>query len=346
MKKLTIYEKTIAVLFSIFSVIFSMSIVKELTSHIESYFLVVLAIFIASFLVYNEVVKVRELKKLFKKEAYNGYLLGASLFLSIVLSSVGIYFWVNKTHDISNEILVNKSQELAVLESEYILDTEDFENTQEYLDLKSNIEFWMTKSAGTLAERTQIRERIDSYQRELINSKSGYNQNVLTLINKRDDEKAARIEAINAKYDAMFSDSGRNNRISLLFLTLIVITEGLIILLNRDLSHKQLKLDEYNNSELIKNYRVFKNILSTLYLTKKKNSKVIIGMFQQSYINTKDRKTYIIPFEQMKMLYNSMVAAGTLRIKDLITGEGVLLCDYNDAIKKLDHYHKIVRETT
>ena len=60
--KIKTIEKIPAILFSIFSVLFSMSIVKELYNLVEIYFLVVLVVFIASFLIYNEVVKVRELK--------------------------------------------------------------------------------------------------------------------------------------------------------------------------------------------------------------------------------------------------------------------------------------------
>jgi hypothetical protein len=337
-KEIKLIEKIPTILFSIFSVLFSMSILKELYTQIEFYFLIVLGIFITAFLIYNEYVKVRELKKLYMRTSYSSFLLTSTLIISISLSSLGIYFWTNKNHKITNEILIEKSKELAILDVKYNqIKYPAFETTKEYDDLINNIDYWKKKSAASLEERNLIRERIDEFQKTLIKKRDQYK---ISIQNKKQEsllEKESTKNLIENKYLAMSNDKDRNEYISLIFLVMVLITEGLIIMLNRDLSHKEILINQYNNSDFTKEYFLFKLIFETLYLRKKVNSKINIRDFMISNLNQVGVNYYRIGFDKMKIFYNGLHASNVAVITNKL-GDAKLLHEKKIAMKKLDDY--------
>lgn len=345
LKRIKLIEKIPALLFSVFSIIFSLSILKELYSMVETYFLIALGVFIVSFLIYNEIVKVRELRNLFSNKSYSKLLLSITLLISISLSSLGIYFWTNKTHVIENDVLINKSNELNSIEIQYnSIEYPLFETTQQYKDLQSNISYWQKKSAGSLKERTQIRNRINSYQNTLIKERSNYDDLIKSKKQIKLKEKQIAIAGIKNKYKAVTNNSDRNNNISLIFLVMILITEGLIVMLNKDLCAKQLKIDDFNKSDGIKKYFLFKSILSTIYLTKNKDKLINIREFMLSNLNVISKGQYRLDFDTMKLFYNGLHSSNVVNIVDSKEGTAKLLHNEKYALKKLDKYFKRVGE--
>jgi len=348
LKKLSVLDKTPAIVFSVFSVIFSLSILKELYTQVEFYFLIILGTFITSFLIYNEIIKVRELKKCFLNKKYSKIFLYSTLLISITLSSIGIYLWTNKTHKISNEILINKTKEIASIEKEYnSIKYEMFEETENYKNLIKNIDYWENKSAATLDERTTIRERIDYFQKTLVNERNSFNNTIEIKRILTNNEKENAMNSVENKYKVLANNSERNNYISLIFLTMVLITEGLIILLNKDLSHKELTFNEYNSKGWVKKYLLFRTIFSTLYLRKKEGAMIGIRDFTISNLNKIDKDIHRIDFFTMKMFYNSLHAANVITITDSLTGDAKLLHSKKKGIKLLDNYfknHELINE--
>ena len=88
---------------SVFSVFFALSITIELKQHIDTWLFIVLSIFIVFFLIVNEVIKVTNIWKLHQYEFKNLITFIITFTLSLSLSGVGIYLWVNKSEVINNK---------------------------------------------------------------------------------------------------------------------------------------------------------------------------------------------------------------------------------------------------
>jgi branched-subunit amino acid ABC-type transport system permease component len=120
---------------SVFSVIFAMSIVYEFRNHIDFWLVGVLSIFIAFFLIVNEVIKVRSIKNVHNGNNKALFSFIFTFVISIALSGTGIYLWVNKTQDINSKSLIDKTVKVNDIKAESSNELEKI-NSNTYEDSK------------------------------------------------------------------------------------------------------------------------------------------------------------------------------------------------------------------
>ena len=89
------------------------------------------------------------------------------------------------------------------------------------------------------------------------------------------------VSTINAKYNRTNNNTQKNNFISYIFLSLIIITEFATIILNKNIAEKQLKIAEFTDGEMAKTYIVVRNTLTTLYMTKDLNGETNIEKIRE-----------------------------------------------------------------
>src|SRR5690554_1956697 len=150
---------------SVFSILFAMSIIYELRNHVDSWLLIMLSIFISFFLIVNEVIKVRSIKAMYNNKLKSLLTFLFTFILSLSLSTIGIYLWVNKTDNINSESLITKAVESNDLKSDYRMQTEsirnnEFESSNQYKQLSEDLSFWRNRRAADVEERGYIRDNI------------------------------------------------------------------------------------------------------------------------------------------------------------------------------------------
>ena len=93
----------------------------------------------------------------------------------------------------------------------------------------------------------------------------------------------------------------------------------------------------------MRNYKHFRLILESLYLTVKVGSKININNFKYSLINTLDKDTFKIPFNQLQTSYNVLHSLGIIKIIEpnaLVKAE--IIVDKKNALNKYDEYYKLI----
>ena len=150
---------------SVFSVFFALSITIELKQHIDTWLFIVLSIFIVFFLIVNEVIKVTNIWKLHQYEFKNLITFIITFTLSLSLSGVGIYLWVNKSEVINNKniehkiISQNQIRDKYKSEKDFIVNS-IYESTEEYSNLNNDLNYWKSRRGFDVEDTKSIRENI------------------------------------------------------------------------------------------------------------------------------------------------------------------------------------------
>ena len=178
---------------SVFSILFAMSIVYELRNHVDLWLLIMLSIFISFFLIVNEVIKVRSIKAMYNNKLKSLLTFFFTFILSLSLSTIGIYLWVNKTDNINSESLISKAVESNDLKSYYRMQIDSirnnkFESTEEYNDLNKSLSFWKSRKATDLEERANIRENIIKIENQIQTNRKEYYDNQKLSISNLENE--------------------------------------------------------------------------------------------------------------------------------------------------------------
>ncbi len=225
---------------SFFSIVFSLSIAKQLQGIVSGWVLVLLYIFTILFLIYNEDRKIKEFRRLFYGKTHNIYTIVFTLVISILLSSVGIYLWTNKTLDVEANINNEREQKIMVIEQDYNKQIDNLRNssinTEEYFQIKKDIEWWKERRPANTEERNDIRQNIIFLQEKLndvlsVHSKQKNNQ--IDLLLKQKQQKVYEISTISSGKE---KKNVFNNYISFMFITLVFVTEFIIINLQKEIA--------------------------------------------------------------------------------------------------------------
>ncbi len=308
------YNYIPALLSNGFSILFSSSIIFELRNFLSGWVLIILTVFVLLFLILNEYTKVQELRKLVKgsKNALLPFII--TFLISITLASIGIYFITNKSMEIKDNSNIEKNINITNTNLKYesqILDvnkTNIFENSKEFDVLNKDLYYWQHISASSLEERNNIRNKIAEIQGKINDSRQVYKENVQKLISNINSLKQQEISVINAKYNKVNNNQQRNNFISYIFLSLIIITEFATIILNKNIAEKQIKIAEFTDGEMAKTYIVVRNTLTTLYMTKDLNGETNIEKMKYSSAN----KDNFLNWEVIMRYYNLFISFGIL----------------------------------
>lgn len=309
----TLLIKLSAIIFSIFSIIFSLSIVKELSKTVEGYVFIFLAIFIVAFLITNETFKVRELARRFQKRRSSLFLIIFTFIISFSLSSMGIYFWTNKTQELSNQIAEDRQVETLDINNTYrsLIDSAAsllVTSLPEYNKVGKDISYlkWKYYSDTTLTEtgRPEMMSSIISLQSKQTEIADKHSLQVDEKIGRLEEEKQIHLSGIDAKFNTTTTTKDKNNTISIIFLCMVAITEFMIVIIQRELARAT--SDNFQNSA---QYKRELAIIEELYDLDKVDEKVGINDIKYSVY----ARAHGIEWDTIKQIYNLYMYVSIIR---------------------------------
>lgn len=341
----TIFDRVPAIIASVFSVIFSLSIVFELKTIVNGFVLGFLILFVVLFLTFNEVVKVRMIKKVFNgfKTAIISFII--TFLLSVGLSTIGIWFWTNKTDEIKQKNNIERVENINSIKKEYnakILNLKNvvFEDTKEFLNLKTDLDFLKSRGTATIDERNKVRDNIYRLQETIQIQRDKFNANKQKEIDSLNELMLNDIEVTTTIYQTDVNKMNRNNFVTYIFITLILITEFAIIILNKLLSEKENKFNEVVNSDVAKKYLIQRNILESIYLTKGINNNININNVKYSPANVNN----VLEWGDITAMYNNFIDLGILNKGEVIESvlTNVILLNKSEALEMFDNYFNTI----
>jgi len=341
--KIKLKDTIPAIIASVFSVLFSLSIVLELANMVDNYVLIFLAIFITLFLMFNENLKIRKVR-----EVYKNVNKGASiptmiftLMISITLSCLGVYFWTNKTVEIKNESGIDKIEKITQLKTAHAdkiaeIRSKKFDDTY----YQNQIKYWQTRRAANVEERAVIRDRVEKAQNELFKALREHDLYISSMIASEEDKLASKALKIEAEYESDIDGMNRNNFISYIFFAMVLITEFIIISMNKLISQKEQALEKIANSEPGKEFIHTLNIIKELYLFKKKGSKINVNNIK--YLSSAKRisSDEEIRWKRVKGIFNLFI------IKEIFSKlstseEAKILVTEEEAIEMITKHYEV-----
>lgn len=346
---------------SIFSILFAMSIVYELRNHVDSWLLIMLSIFISFFLIVNEVIKVRSIKAMYNNKLKSLLTFLFTFILSLSLSTIGIYLWVNKTDNINSESLITKAVESNDLKSDYRMQIEsirnnEFEFSNQYKQLGEDLTFWRNRRAADVEERDKIRENIIRIENQIQTNRKEYNDNQNLSISNLENELQSKLDIVDVKFTNQSKEVNKNNFLTYILLTLIVVVEFVIIYLNNNIAKVDTEFVQYTNNDVVKKYKVGRKLLESLFLTANRvdtgsgYTELItnINKAKYSYVN----KLENLQWDDLIELYNlyidlDILDRGFVKKKEENDENGVLTNNFQVenielALKRYDQYYNII----
>lgn len=355
-EKRLFFKKAQAYIASLFSILFSMSIVLELKGNVESTVAIGLAIFTTLFLILNEKYKVNHIQNLSKNLSFGSFMgFIATLTVSILLSCIGGYLWTNK--NLSAKININNgiAQKEYNIKAKYqsMIDSvsdDSFYASNEYSILNDNLQYWKNRKPANIQERKQIRDRISQIESEILIKENSFNQRIE---NKKDEIlniQKAELNSISIASTNKLLSLQRIEYISYIIVILILIVEIVIIALNYDLAKEYKIIDSIKNSKQANEFKIARKILMNLYLMKNDDGRVFINNVKHSPIFDSLKWNDSDIWDFTKKTFNQLLSLGILtekkdRIVPLKDGKvrkfphAKLVLDENDALDKLNTYY-------
>ena len=346
---------------SVFSILFAMSIVYELRNHVDSWLLIMLSIFISFFLIVNEVIKVRSIKAMYNNKLKSLLTFLFTFILSLSLSTIGIYLWVNKTDNINSESLITKAVESNDLKSDYRMQIEsirnnEFESSNQYKQLSEDLSFWRNRRAADVEERGYIRDNIVRIENQIQSNRKEYNDNQNLSISKLENELQSKLDIVDVKFTNQSKEVNKNNFLTYILLSLIIVVEFLIIYLNNNIAKVDTEFVQYTNNDIVKKYKVGRKLLESLFLTANRVVKddncteliTNINKAKYSYVN----KLENLQWDDLIELYNlyidlDILDRGFVKKKEESDETGVLTNKFQvenieSALKRYDQYYNVI----
>lgn len=326
---------------SFFSVLFSLSILLELKKFTSIYVFIFMTIFVFLFLLYNESQKVESLRKVFVGKKSNIITSLLTFCISVALSSIGLYFWVNTTIETTNTNNVKQQTEIRVIDKHYQSKIDSVNNIQLnspiYSELKERENVLLKTRHGNDKElRQQIlndikdtRNKIDA----IVKSFEAQKDNKIASLEK---DRQSDIDIINATYNVQTSNMNKNNFLTGIFLILVLITEVVILMLAKEFAKEKSRYDNLRKLPETQSFILYRKIISMVYATRNKDNTVSIKDIQFMPIKG-------LQWEMVKHLFNLMDSINIIHHttknhadKDVY---GTLTGTKEDALNKLDRYY-------
>lgn len=337
---------------SLFSVIFSTSIVYEFKDSLGGLSLFIVGAFILSFMLINEALKIINIRKVYKGVKSSLLPFVFTFLISVCIASISIYYFTNKSQILTDNSKINKSIEVNKIEQKYGLKIDSlknvnmFELTNEYKSLKNNLEYWQNRKAMTLDERNLINQNISSVQNDINKSKEIYNSNLNNNINELVNLKNKEIDILDNYHSKDINKIKTTNFLTWILIIIMLITEIGIIYLNKFIAEDEKNKDDFSKSPLAKKYVLGRYILETIYLHKDENNTTNINVAKYSYglINNIQKwdGTTVEKWDELKGIYNLYISLGILDkgsvINDVLTNN-VLMSNEN-ALTMYDTHHE------
>ena len=225
--------KIYATIASIFSIGFSLSIIMEIKNFATLATTSIISVFIFFVLLVNETIKVNQLKKTFNNNIKNKSIIIFTIFLSVIMSCLGIYFFTSKSKVREIEDRNKFESKVLAIKSKYNSSRDSVRNqkfiNKEYTELQDNITFWQNRKCYNDNERQQARNNI--YQLEL-KRQSLHDQNqraIETKIAELNELEKEEIKLYNVFKKNKISQENYNFWLFIIIFALILVTEIMIV---------------------------------------------------------------------------------------------------------------------
>lgn len=301
---------------SFFSIIFSLSIIRELSSlGIELYLVIIFGIFATLLITVNEIIKVSKLISVFSfnKSTENIILSILTVLLSIIVSTYGIYKFLDR----SDKNTVKTQKEISIVindTTEYynnkinevisfeVSDIEPFKS--EYIIYNNQLEQYLSDRDNYKNSNLTYNSNLRDFYKDINLKIDKANEGIITINNKFSEYKKNEINVLTANLNSLISEiklnkdinqsnfENKNNIIIVLFIFFTLLTELGIVYIsikiaNVNVENKTVK--EHNNNILkdkisfirntkeFKQFELYKNTIERLLSTKTKGSSVTVN---------------------------------------------------------------------
>ena len=164
------------------------------------------------------------------------------------------------------------------------------------------------------------------------------------------------MDIVDVKFTNQSKEVNKNNFLTYILLTLIIVVEFAIIYLNNNIAKVETEFIQYTNNDVVKKYKVGRKLLECLFLTsnrvvKDDNSTELITNINKakySHVN----KLENLQWEDLIELYNlyidlDILDRGFVKKKDESDENGVLtnkfqVEDIESALKRYDQYYNVI----
>jgi len=297
---------------SFFSVLFSLSIIRELNSlGIEFYLVIVFGIFLALLIIANEIIKINRLILFFSnnKSSENIIIGSITVILSIIVSLYGIYKFLDKT-EVNKDQIISESKNVITdttiyyntkikeIESSKFIDIEPFKSEytiysnqlNQYNSDRDNYKNSSINNNNLRSYYKEINQKIDEVNNNIIVLNDKFNKYKLDEVSKLKLELTNIVTELESSGNESQSNfNTKNNIIIFMFMFFTLITEFGIIFVSMKISNvnvQNLEIKKHNdsiiknkithikNSKEFKDFELYKNIIERLLTVKQVNSTI------------------------------------------------------------------------
>jgi hypothetical protein len=315
-------------LLSFFSILFSLSIIRELNYlGIEIYLVIIFAIFLGLLIIANEVIKINRLILFFSNNKSNENIIIGSItvILSIIVSVYGIYKFLDKTEVNKDQITAESRNIIAdttnyynykikEIESSKITDVEPFKSEytvysnqlNQYNSDRDNYKNTSINNSNLRNYYKEINQKIDEVSNNIIILNGKFNKYKLDELSKLKLELSnIVIELESSSNESQSNFNTKNNIIIFMFMFFTLLTEFGIIFISMKISEvniKNLEIKKHNdniiknkithikNSKEFKDFEFYKNIVERLLTVKSVNSTITSNEIK-NFLNTDNLTT-------------------------------------------------------
>ncbi len=268
---------------SFFTIVFAISIVFEIRNIIGEFMFIILTIFLGLFLIFNEYLKITELKNYFKHNGKGNIMILIITFsLSVGLSVIGIYFWVEKTYksDISNkinDIHVIDSLDVQLKNEIMLLDNNikyNLINNNEYKNEYSSLEFnkRQLKQVWKIEDRKPILIKINEIENNIRLIELNLNKSKsLEIIELKNTYKTKK-DNLNKIKELGNVQSDKNKFISYIIIILTLLNDFVAIMFAKQTAQKELNKEYFLNSNKVLEYLEYRKFVNILLAENKPKS--------------------------------------------------------------------------
>jgi hypothetical protein len=223
--------KITAVIASVFSVLFSLSILIELQKFVDRYVFLMSGVFLVLFVIYNEISKVWELQKWFRKQKSSMTALITTIVISFGMSLIGILFWINSTYDNEIKLSNHVAEKITDIDKKYqvLIDSVSKITLPEYEQILLDLKFWKERRSDSKEQRDEILKNIRFLESKKIELSKSIDENrslqKTVLISAKNNE----LSLLNTQEKNEGKKMNKNNLLSWIFFTMVLISEIIIV---------------------------------------------------------------------------------------------------------------------
>lgn len=316
---------TFALFFSVFSILSSLSLIGEINKvGVEWYIALFLTVFLVVFILFNEYIKIKELRLKFNNSTqHNFFMLLVTFTISLSTSTMGIYLWTDKTQEINSSMITEQTSAADSITALYnsrinSLYTSNFSDTPEGKSLESSLSYWKSRKAANSEDLQSIRLNVSRIEQQRSGAIEQFNVSRKQAEDRLKQEMNTKISSLNSISTVKQGKMSRNNRITFIFMVLVLITEFMIVFSQKELCNP-------NQTKISKEYYRVVRLITNLSLRGFMNRPVDINEVKFSEF----MREY--EWDEVKRIFNLLIEIGVIDQHKSLSP---------DCISKVQNYYK------